>query len=356
MQRHRPTLFLALALTSLVAHVGAAEAPAKFGSLVPGAVAPDFTARDAEGRSVKLSAFRDKVVILNFWTTNRGPADALQSAFAQYGSLGLTVLGVCSNATRDEFDAWVKKNRDTVTYPLLWDPAGKTRTDTIGLKDFGLNVFPATGVIDREGKIVGGFIGFGAAAGPLLRDYLRTAGLAIAPEPEPARPAPAPPPEDRTLKPGTVAPDFANLDLAGKPVNLSDFAGKIVVLDFWATWCGPCIAAMPHTQTVAAATKAQGVVVLAACTSDTRAAFEGWLREHGGKYPDLIFVNDPHGRDTTPEKFAERASAKLYGVSGIPCQFVIGRDGTIVDVIRGYGPGDTRLEETLKGLGVRPSP
>jgi hypothetical protein len=110
---------------------------------------------------------------------------------------------------------------------------------------------------------------------------------------------------------------------------------------------------MPYTEKVAAAAKAQGVVVLAACTSDTKAAFEAWARGNGAKYPSLIFVADPNDRSASPERYAERASVKLYRVSGIPTQFVIGRDGKIADVLRGYGEGDTRLEQALARLGVK---
>jgi thiol-disulfide isomerase/thioredoxin len=152
------------------------------------------------------------------------------------------------------------------------------------------------------------------------------------------------------LEVGALAPDFVSKDLAGKEVRISDSHNKIVVLDFWATWCGPCKASLPHTAEVAKRYKDQGVVVLANCTSDTRANFDEFVQANREKYAAIEFVCDPHDRGSA--SYNERASHKLYGVNGIPTQFVIGRDGKIAAVIVGYSDGDHRLEDALKKLGV----
>lgn len=149
-----------------------------------------------------------------------------------------------------------------------------------------------------------------------------------------------------TLRVGAVAPDFVMQNLAGADVRLSDYKDKVVVLDFWATWCGPCLASFPHTQSLAAKYKDQGVVVLASGTSDTIAKFREWIPANQPKYPDLVFAWDTHERDSAT--FAERASSKLYGVTGIPTQFVVGRDGKIAGVIVGNGGAtDPRTEAAL---------
>jgi peroxiredoxin/outer membrane lipoprotein-sorting protein len=132
------------------------------------------------------------------------------------------------------------------------------------------------------------------------------------------------------LSPGTEAPDFTVSDASGNPVKLSDFKGKTVILDFWATWCWPCNQSLPHTEEVAENYQGKNVVVLAVAIRDSKKGFDLWLKKHS--YPDISFVIDqkPEGQDV---------ASTLYGVDTTPTAFVIDPSGQIVQSIVGYaGP------------------
>lgn len=156
------------------------------------------------------------------------------------------------------------------------------------------------------------------------------------------------------LKPGDVAPDFATKDLASKDVKLSQYKGKMVVLDFWATWCGPCMKSMPHTQEIAKEFKGQDIVVLAVCTSDSRVNFEKWVKANQEKYPDIQFTCDPNERGSA--QYDERASKKLYGVRGIPTQFLIDKEGKLLGTIVGYDSEDNRMVALLGRSNIKVDP
>ncbi|GAB4464422.1 MAG: hypothetical protein OHK0029_34340 [Armatimonadaceae bacterium] len=141
------------------------------------------------------------------------------------------------------------------------------------------------------------------------------------------------------LAKGTTAPDFTAHDLEGKPVKLSDLRGKVVVLDFWATWCGPCLASMPHTNEVAKQFKDQGVVVLAVNVWDEPDAFKSWVPNNSEKYDTIRFVLDPNGKSNDVAK-------SLYNVSGIPTQYVVSDKGIVLASFLG-APPPGKLEEAI---------
>ena len=115
---------------------------------------------------------------------------------------------------------------------------------------------------------------------------------------------------------GRPAFDFTLPDLDGKPVTLSDFKGKVVVLDLWATWCPPCIAELPAATAITARYADKGVVFKAVNVGDSAAVVREFLQRQKLDAPVLLDENYHVG--------------ELYGAQYIPLMVVIDRSGRIV--------------------------
>ncbi len=115
---------------------------------------------------------------------------------------------------------------------------------------------------------------------------------------------------------GKPAPDFVLKDIDGNEAKLADFKGKVVLIDFWATWCGPCKRAMPHIQRIYEKYKDKDVVVLGINTRESpEGKVEPFLKEHKITYRTLV---DNDGK-----------VVKQYGVQEIPALFLIDKEGLI---------------------------
>jgi peroxiredoxin len=156
------------------------------------------------------------------------------------------------------------------------------------------------------------------------------AALEAAPPPQPGEPAQPARERPESLK-DKPAPAFALDLLAGGKMELAQHKGKdVVVLDFWATWCGPCVRALPALGEVADAFKDKGVAVYAVNLQEEADAVKKFIE---AKKLALPVAMDIKGE-----------IAKLYLVSGIPQTVVIGKDGNVAAVHIGFSPN---LKATL---------
>lgn len=111
------------------------------------------------------------------------------------------------------------------------------------------------------------------------------------------------------------APDFSVADLDGKKLALADYRGQVVLLDFWATWCAPCLEEIPHFIQMQEKYRAQGFQAIGISMDDGPKPVQEFYQQHKLNYPVAI------------------GTAKLAdsygGILGLPVTFVINRDGKI---------------------------
>jgi thiol-disulfide isomerase/thioredoxin len=131
-----------------------------------------------------------------------------------------------------------------------------------------------------------------------------------------------------------MAPAFAVTTVDGQRISLDDLEGKVVLIDFWATWCGPCRAALPHVQEIAKKFQGQPLVVLSVSVDKDEQTWRQFIAKNEMTWPQYY-----DGGFTGP-------IAKLFGVQAIPHTFTVDADGVLQD----EHIGDAAIEGKLKKL------
>jgi len=149
---------------------------------------------------------------------------------------------------------------------------------------------------------------------------------------------------------GKPAPAIEGTDVDGKTVRLADLKGKVVFVDFWASWCPPNVASFPHVRDLFMTHRGQGFAVIGvnldalaqdpsgkkADPKEILSTVRWFLLQHRAAWPNIVGAS-------------AEATAKAYGVSEVPAGFLIGRDGVIQKVeLRGKALSQA-IEEALKG-------
>ena len=132
---------------------------------------------------------------------------------------------------------------------------------------------------------------------------------------------------------GTLVEDFHLTDLEGKSQSLSQYRGKIVLVNFWATWCKPCTTEMPAMQAIYDKLRDKGFVVLAINELEDDAKVREHIKQYGYTFPVLM------DRDNTV--------ANQFGVFGLPVSVFIDQEGRAQEYIKGGLLTEQKIDETI---------
>ena len=131
--------------------------------------------------------------------------------------------------------------------------------------------------------------------------------------------------------PGQAAPDFALKSLEGQNLRLREQRGRVVLLNFWATWCGPCREEMPQLSRLQDKYRSAGLLMLGVNVDDDTANAATVASKLGVKFPVLL--------DT------DKQVSKLYDISAMPSTVIIDRDGRVRHLHKGYREGTAQTYE-----------
>ena len=327
---------------------GASPAPGIRTSDWIGKPALDFQVTDLKGQKLSLEDYRGQVVLLDFWATWCPPCIAeipnVKGTYEKYKDQNFQIIGISLDRSKEPLEAYIEE--EGLAWIHYWDNIGKVSNL------YKVNAIPSTFLVDGEGVIrktnLRGHALEHAVAELVKENLAKPTDASTKTPPSKSIPAaklvkPKTTPEKEALqKPvrtdpsewvGKPAPDFQVTDLKGETLSLKDYRGQVVLLDFWATWCGPCIAEMPKVKKAYEKYKDQNFQIIAISLDQSEEPLTAYIEKE-----ELAWV---HYWDES------RDIRNLYKVWGIPTAFLIDSEGIIRKASLGGFDVETAVAELV---------
>ena len=358
---------------------GDAEAKASHEAL-EGQPMPPLPVSEWRNGELDAESMKGQIIVVDFWATWCGPCISAMphnnEVFNTYKDQGVIVLGICGSKNgQDKFDAVLEKQK--VVYPNARD------TTFEAAKAWNVRWWPTYAVVDRHGVVRASGLKPNhvedvlekllaeqpaeQASQPKAEDQAAAPSIMWSASPAPgsnaslaqaqATPSPRSAVADAAALPAEWlegdaalrarlqdlnADDAPQWDLSNwmhhAPVNRADLEGKVVVLDFWATWCGPCISSIPKLNALSAKYADDGLVVIGVCHPRGAEKMGQVVEQHGIAYPVAA--------DADGQTIAD------YRVNGYPDYYVFDRAGRL----RGADVKNKHVEDAVKMLLAEPAP
>jgi peroxiredoxin len=258
-----------------------------------GQSAPDFTVTDSENYTYDLSGFSGRIVILNIMDTAScedcvKQMGHLKNIYSDYPFEEVVIISIDTNNSENVDELIQYKNQYGDDWIFTKDSADVQ-------KKYGVTELPTSFIIDKKGKVAYPYLGLTSSKSfSSLIDSLDNVGINT----------------------GQIAPNFTLTDINGNQFSLSDYRGRVIVIDLMATWCGPCITEMGHLREIFSKYDHSEVWILSIDVDNAETVSQ------------LTQFKTDYGDDWT---FATQGSSvgTTYGVTGIPQMYIIDKDGVI---------------------------